>query len=175
MAIYERHKPESTVLYQSVARAWPKNEFEYAVNEQSISPHVTAEFERYKHCGILEQGFARLYCKDCQAERVNGFSCKGRGFCPSFGSQRALQKADRIEREVRPYARARQFVLTFPHQVRVIQEGRFVNFIPKNIFRLSQAELTAWMDHNAAKRSAIKIKARNFIGGFWDGLQVLFD
>jgi hypothetical protein len=57
----------------------------------------------------------------------------------------------------------------------VIQEGRFVNFTPKNIFRRSQAELTAWMDHNAAKLSAIKIKARNFIGGFWDGLQVLFD
>ena len=60
----------------------------------------------------------RLYCKDCQAERVIGFSCKGRGFCPACGARRALQKADRIEREVWPNARARQFVLTFPHQIR---------------------------------------------------------
>jgi hypothetical protein len=118
MAIYERHQPESTVLYQSVARAWPKIEVEYAINEQVIAPHVTSEFQKYTRCGILEHGFVTLYCKDCQAERVIGFSCKGRGVCPSCGSRRALQKADRIEREVWPNARARQFVLTFPHQVR---------------------------------------------------------
>ena len=118
MAIYERHRPESTVLYQSVARAWPKIEVEYATSEQSISPHVTSEFERYKRCGILEHGFVRLYCKECDAERVIGFSCKGRGFCPACGSRRALQKADRIEREVWPRAKARQWVLRFPHQVR---------------------------------------------------------
>jgi hypothetical protein len=100
MAIYERHRPESTVLYQSVARAWQKIEIDYAISEQSIAPHVTAEFERYKRCGILEHGFVRLYCKDCQAERVIGFSCKGRGFCPACGARRVLQKADRIEREV---------------------------------------------------------------------------
>ena len=105
MAVYERHRPESTGLYQSVARAWPKIEMDYAVTDQSISPHVTAEFERYKRCGILDHGFVRLYCKDCQAERVIGFSCKGRGFCPACGSRRAFQKADRIEREVWPRAR----------------------------------------------------------------------
>jgi hypothetical protein len=118
MAVYERHKSESTVLYQSVARAWPKIEVEYAMTEKTISSHVTSEFERYKRCGILEHGFVRLYCKDCQAERVVGFSCKGRGFCPSCRSRRAIQKADRIEREVWPKARVRQWVLTFPHQVR---------------------------------------------------------
>jgi hypothetical protein len=48
MVIYERHRPESTVLYQSVAKAWAKIEIEidYDIREQSISPHVTAEFER---------------------------------------------------------------------------------------------------------------------------------
>ena len=113
------------MLYQSVARAWPKIEVEYATNEQTISPHVTAEFERYTRCGILEHGFVRLYCKDCQAERVIGFSCTSRGFCPSCGPQRAVQKADRIEREVWPRVKApspspirQSWVLTFPHQVR---------------------------------------------------------
>ena len=53
MAVYERHRPESTVLYQAVARAWPKIEVEYAVNEQAIAPHVTSEFQRYSRCGIL--------------------------------------------------------------------------------------------------------------------------
>jgi hypothetical protein len=82
MSIYQLHRPESTVLYQSLARAWPQIEVEYAINDQSIAPHVTAEFERYKRCVILEHGFVRLYCKDCLAERVIGFSCKGRSFCP---------------------------------------------------------------------------------------------
>jgi hypothetical protein len=49
---------------------------------------------------------------------VIGFSCKGRGFCPACGYRRALQKADRIEREVWPQAKTRQWVLTFQHQVR---------------------------------------------------------
>lgn len=40
MAVYERHRPESTVLYQSVAMAWPKIEIEYAVIDQSISNHM---------------------------------------------------------------------------------------------------------------------------------------
>ena len=118
MAVYERQKPESTVLCQSVARAWPKIEFESATSDQNISPHVTAEFNRYRRCGILEHGFVRLYCKDCHAEKVVGFSCKGRGFCPPCGARRAIQKADRIEREVWPQAKARQWVLTFPNQVR---------------------------------------------------------
>ena len=94
-------------------------------NDQSIAPHATAEFERYTRCEILEHGFVRLYCKDCQAERVIGFSCKGRGFCPACGSRRALQKVDRIEREVWPRVKApspspvrQSRVLTFPHQVR---------------------------------------------------------
>jgi hypothetical protein len=91
---------------------------EYAIADQSISPHVTAEFDRYKRCGILEHGFVRLFCRECAAELVVGFSCKGRGFCPSCGARRATQKAHRLECEVWPQARARQWVLSFPHQVR---------------------------------------------------------
>jgi hypothetical protein len=40
MAIYERHRPESTVLYQSVARAWPQIEIDYAISDQSIQTHA---------------------------------------------------------------------------------------------------------------------------------------
>ena len=75
MAVYERHRPESTVLYQAEARAWPKIEVEHAVNEQAIAPHVTSEFQRYSRCGILEHGFVSLNCKDYQAERAIGCSC----------------------------------------------------------------------------------------------------
>jgi hypothetical protein len=80
--------------------------FKYAISDQSIVPHVKAEFEKYNRRGMLEYGFLSLYCRDCQAERLIGFSYKGRGFCPACGSRRALQKADRIEREVWPRVKA---------------------------------------------------------------------
>ena len=87
MAIYERHQPEKTILYQTVARAWPKISLEYALEGETIPRHVEAEFDRYKRCGILDYGFVRLYCKACDAERLVGFSCKGRSFCPSCVSK----------------------------------------------------------------------------------------
>ena len=75
MAIYERHQPEKTILYQTVARAWPKISLEYAVEGETIPRHVEAEFDRYKRCGILDYGFVRLYCKACDAERLAGLNC----------------------------------------------------------------------------------------------------
>ena len=47
MVIYERHRPESTVLYQSVARAWQKFEIDYAgLNESTRCPEG-ADFASY--------------------------------------------------------------------------------------------------------------------------------
>ena len=83
MAIYERHQPEKTILYQTVARAWPKISLEYALEGETIPRHVEAEFDRYRPCGILDYGFVMLYCKACDAERLAGCSFKGSSFCPS--------------------------------------------------------------------------------------------
>jgi hypothetical protein len=105
-------------LYQTVARAWPKISLEYAVEGETIPRHVEAEFDRYQRCGILDYGFVRLYCKACDAERLVGFSCKGRSFCPSCGARRRDQTAERLVGDVWPVANARQWVLSFPHQVR---------------------------------------------------------
>ena len=117
MAIYERHQPEKTILYQTVTRAWPKISLEHAVDGETIPRHVEAEFDRYKRCGILDYGFVRLYCKACDAERLVGFSCKGRSFCPSCGARRRDQTAERLAGDVWPVANARQWVLSFPYQV----------------------------------------------------------
>lgn len=118
MAIYVRHQPEKTVLYQVVSRTWPRTLTERDLAGESVSPYVRSEFDRYGKCGILDYGFVRLICPACSAERLAAFSCKTRGFCPSCGSRRREQTADRLESEVWPEARARQWVLTFPHQVR---------------------------------------------------------
>lgn len=47
MAIYERHTPESTVLYQTIARTWPALFMEYAASDAPIAEHVETEVERY--------------------------------------------------------------------------------------------------------------------------------
>jgi hypothetical protein len=41
------------------------------------------EFEAYLKCGRLEEGFLRVRCEQCHAEKLVAFSCKKGGFCPS--------------------------------------------------------------------------------------------
>jgi hypothetical protein len=57
MATYERHRPENSVLYQTIARSWPRISQEYAIAGEKILPHVETEFDRYLKCGLLEHGW----------------------------------------------------------------------------------------------------------------------
>jgi hypothetical protein len=78
----ERRRPEETVLYQVVQAHW--DEFRERAEEGGGLPtFVTKELDEYLTCGILEHGFLRLACLSCGYERLVGFSCKRRGFCPS--------------------------------------------------------------------------------------------
>ena len=91
MVIYQRHEPEKTVLYQSVARSWPLVSAIYTANDEPAAPHIESEFKRFVRCGILQYGFVRLRCSGCDKERVVAYSCKCRGFCASCGSKRMEQ------------------------------------------------------------------------------------
>jgi hypothetical protein len=90
----------------------------HAANDESIPAHVESEVNRYLKCGILQHGFVLLECLSCGANKVVAYSCRCRGFCKFCGNKRMEQLSRRIEGEVWPEASARQFVLTFPHQVR---------------------------------------------------------
>ena len=54
---------------------------------------------RFLRCGILDFGFARIRCDDCDAERLLAFSCKTR-LCPSCAKKRQLLFGDFLAREV---------------------------------------------------------------------------
>jgi Transposase zinc-binding domain len=41
---------------------------------------VTEEIEAFLKCGILANGFVRVSCDGCGANRVVALSCKRRGF-----------------------------------------------------------------------------------------------
>jgi hypothetical protein len=46
----------------------------------AVVERVLREFLR---CGLLEHGFARLWCGECRHSVLVAFSCRGRSFCPS--------------------------------------------------------------------------------------------
>ena len=78
---------------------------------------IEHEFSRYIRCGMLAWGFSRLRCPACGVEKIVAFSCKGR-MCPSCWARRTADTAAHLVDRVFPEARYRQWVLTFPWELR---------------------------------------------------------
>ena len=85
-AVYIRHRPETTLLYQIIREYWPEFQAELASQDKYLPAYVTQEFEAYLKCGRLEHGFLRVRCESCHDEKLLAFSCKRRGFCASCGA-----------------------------------------------------------------------------------------
>jgi ribosomal protein S27E len=81
---------------------------------------VEDKFEAYLKYGRLEEGFLRLRCEHCHAEKLVSFSCKKRGFCPSCGARRMAETAALLADEVLPERPMRQWVLSLPHALRFL-------------------------------------------------------
>jgi hypothetical protein len=116
---YERRRPETGTLYAAVR---DNLQTLYAAAEDGFASPLPAfvrnEFERYLDCGLLCRGFALLKCETCHEQRLVAFSCKGRGFCPSCTGRRMAQTAANLVDHVLPMAPLRQFVITFPFELR---------------------------------------------------------
>ncbi|MGH9369678.1 MAG: IS91 family transposase [Thermoanaerobaculia bacterium] len=121
-AVYRPRRPKKTPLYgllqslyESVKGAWEEL-FEHRYGYwRGVVDGVVA---RYLDCGILERGFARVRCKDCAAEYLLAFSCKGRGLCPSCAAKRATELAAFLREEVLAGVGHAQWVLTTPKLLR---------------------------------------------------------
>ena len=90
IGVYRRHRPESTTLYEVVR---DNIETLFGAIEDGglavrIPKHARQELVAYLDCGLLCRGFARLKCRGCRETRLVAFSCKGRGFCPSWPEAR---------------------------------------------------------------------------------------
>ena len=59
-----------------------------------LRPVIRETVYKYLNCGDLKQGFARLRCPDCGHEYVLAFSLKGRYFCTSCHTKRAVAFAE---------------------------------------------------------------------------------
>jgi hypothetical protein len=72
----------------------------------------------------MEEGFLRLRCEQCHAEKLVAFSCKKRGFCPSCGARRMAETAALLADEVLPERPLRQWVLSLPMALRFLLATR---------------------------------------------------
>ena len=111
---YARHVPERTLLYALVQAHYPDLIARLATQDRSLPEYVREEFEAFLRCGVLENGFLRVVCEQCHAERLLAFSCKKRGFCPSCGARRMAESARHLVEEVFGPRPVRQWVLSVP-------------------------------------------------------------
>ncbi|MFC1642924.1 transposase zinc-binding domain-containing protein [Myxococcota bacterium] len=118
--VYERRRPELGTLHQVVRENLLT--LYAAVEEGSASPlpeFVRREFEQFLDCGLLCRGFALFECEDCSERRLVALSCKGRAWCPACCGRRMAQTAANLVDHVLPPAvPLRQFVVTFPFELR---------------------------------------------------------
>lgn len=117
---YARHRPETTLLYQLVAQHFPAFRELREEAGRPLPDHVEEEFEAYLDCGRLEEGFLRLRCERCHAEKLVAFSCRKRGFCPPCGARRMAETSATLTDEVLPEEPLRQWVLSLPHALRFL-------------------------------------------------------
>ena len=66
---YERHTPETTLLYQLVERHWPEFKAVLSAQGKQLPGYVAREFDDYLKCGRLEHGFLRVRCDTCHHEK----------------------------------------------------------------------------------------------------------
>ena len=87
---------------------------------RSLPNYVQREFEEFLTCDRLEHGFLRVGCEECKHECLVAFSCKRRGLCPSCGARRMAESAALLVEDVFPREPMRQWVLSFPFQLRFL-------------------------------------------------------
>ncbi len=75
--------------------------------------------EHFLTCGDARFGFVEVTCERCGESRVVAFCCKGRGWCPSFTTRRALETGVHLE-AVLPRVARRQWTLSLPMAVRFL-------------------------------------------------------
>ena len=119
-AVYVRHRPETTLLYQVIREYWPEFQAELAGHGRQLPAYVTKEFDEYLKCGMLEHGFLRVRCESCHDEKLVAFSCKRRGFCPSCGARRMADSAALLVDDILPRQPMRQWVLSVPFPLRFL-------------------------------------------------------
>lgn len=108
---YRRRAPEKSVLHEAFRRG-------FAEVSEWLPARVKREVVSYLRCGDVRYGFVEVTCDGCRESRLVAFSCKGRGWCPSCTTRRAIETGALVEALV-PRVAHRQWTLSVPFSVRV--------------------------------------------------------
>ena len=117
-ASYQPRHPEQSLLYTVIADHLETFLARQAERGRPVPRFVEREFRSFLDCGVLARGFLRVHCDACGQDRLLGFSCKGRGFCPSCTGRRMSDTAAHLVDRVFPEVRIRQGVLSLPFALR---------------------------------------------------------
>jgi len=116
---YKRREPEQDVLHRALLEHLETFLDRTSGDTFSLPTYVEQELREYLSCGILAYGFARVRCDECGKSFAVGFSCKGRGFCPSCTGRRMADTSARLVDDVfPPDVPVRQWVLSLPISIR---------------------------------------------------------
>ena len=126
---YVRRQPETGALHEAVRRGWPSV-------ESRVPKRVREEVRRYLECGQLRYGFLEVACEGCRELSLVAFSCKGRGWCPSCTTRRAVETALRLEAQL-PEVAHRQWTLSVPRGLRlaVVKRPGLLKVVEKALVR----------------------------------------
>ncbi|WP_180101632.1 transposase zinc-binding domain-containing protein, partial [Acinetobacter sp. YH12151] len=154
---YQSHRPEQTLLYQIVDEYYPAFAALMAEQGKELPGYVQREFEEFLQCGRLEHGFLRVRCESCHAEHLVAFSCKRRGFCPSCGARRMAESAALLVDEVLPEQPMRQWVLSFPFQLRFLFASRpeIMGWVLGIVYRVIATHLVKKAGHTHLASDAV--------------------
>jgi len=116
---YKRREPEQELLHSVLLEHLETFLEQVRTDMYALPRHVENELRDYLKCGVLSHGFVRMRCGACGESMVVGFSCKGRGFCPSCTGRRMADTSARLVDDTFPDdAPVRQWVLSLPIQIR---------------------------------------------------------
>jgi Transposase zinc-binding domain len=121
----------------------------------ALPAFVSRELQAFLRCGVLEHGCLHVRCDRCGDDMVGGFSCKGRGFCPSCGGRRISELAAHLVDRVIPYVPVRQWVLSLPWSLRY--QLAFDAALCRDVLAVFLRVIFGWL-RRAATREGIRTK-----------------
>lgn len=169
---YQRRKPEYGLLFQTIQENTDRYFAEQSARGINYPGFVYQTFKAYLHCGVLDYGFVRTYCRNCKASELIAFSCKRRGFCPSCHSKRMNEASHHLMENVLPEIPMRQWVLSIPFHFRPIiaNDSKLISLVG-NVFIRS---VNRWLRQVAREMGIVDAEPGSitFIQRFGGGLQL---
>lgn len=126
------------VLKEAVRLGWP-------TVQHCVSKRLDDEARRYFMCGDLRYGFVEVECAGCDSRRLVALRCRGRGWCPSCTTRRALETGLHCE-AVLPRVPHRQWTLSLPMALRFrfVKQPKLLKKVERrlvqSVWRLQRAQ-----------------------------------